>query len=70
MDRASKKAHSDPSPGFSDESGDSDVSVRRNGRQNKSKAPNRYGNSVKHSVNLISSQQDITDLTKAAVEEY
>ena len=57
-------------PGFLDESGDSDVTVRRSERHTKNKEPNRYGNPVKHSVELISSQQDITDLNKAALEAY
>ena len=40
-------------PGFSDESGESDVTVRRSERQTKNKGPSRYGNPVKHSVKLI-----------------
>ena len=56
--------------GFSDESGESDVTVRRSGRQTKNKGPSRYGNPVKHSVKLITTQQDIADLNKAALEAY
>ena len=57
-------------PGFSDESGDSDATVRRSERHTKNKGPSRYGNPVKHSVELITSQQHITDLNKAALEAY
>ena len=34
------------------------------------KAPSRYGNPIKYSVKLISSEQDITELNKAALEAY
>ena len=69
-DGASDDVHSNAPLGFSNESGNSEVTVRRSGRQNKSKAPSRYGNPVKHSVKLIKSQQVITDLNKAALEAY
>ena len=68
MDGASDDVLSNTPPGLSDKSGGSEVTVRRSGRQNKSKAPSRYGNPVKHSVKLINLQQDITDLNKAALE--
>ena len=35
MDGASDEVHSNPPAGFSDESGDSDMSVRRSARQKK-----------------------------------
>ena len=57
-------------PGFSDESSESDVTVRRSERHTKNKGPSGYGNPVKHSVKLIITQQDITDLKKAALEAY
>ena len=69
-DGTSDDVHSNAPLGFSDKSGDSEVTVRRSGRQNKSKAPSRYGSPVKHSVKLIKSQQVITDLNKAALEAY
>ena len=57
-------------PGFSDESGETEVPVRRSGRQTKNKGPIRFGNPVKHSIKLITTDQDITDLNKAALEAY
>ena len=39
------------------------------GRQ-KNKGPSGYGNPVKHSVKLITTQQDIADLNKTALEAY
>ena len=53
---------------FSDESGEGETSVRRIGRA--TKGPSRYGDPIKHSVKLISSQNDIMDLNKAALEAY
>ena len=44
--------------------------MRRSERQTKNKGPSRYGSPVKHSVKLITSQHDITDLNKAALEAY
>ena len=41
-------------PGFSDESEEGETSVRRSGRSKK--GPSRYGDPIKHSVKLISSQ--------------
>ena len=55
-------------PGFSDESEEVETSVRRKGRSKK--GPSRYGDPVKHSVKLISSQNDILDLNRAALEAY
>ena len=55
-------------PGFSDESGEGETSVRRSGRSKK--GANRYGDPIKHSVKFISSQNDIMDLNKAALEAY
>ena len=57
-------------PGFSDESGESEVPLRRSERQTKNKSPSRFGNPVKHSIKLISTEQDITDLKKAALDAY
>ena len=54
-------------PGFSDESGESEVRVRRSGRPTKNKGPSRFGNPVKHSIKLITTDQDITDLNKATM---
>ena len=36
----------------------------------KNKGPSRFGNPVKHSVKIITTEQDITDLNKAAFEAY
>ena len=57
-------------PGFSDELGDSDATVRRSERTTKNKGPSRYENPYKHSVKLVSSNQDLIDLNKAALEAY
>ena len=57
-------------PGFSDESGESEVPVRRSGRQTKNKGPIRFGNPVKHSIKSITTDQDIRDLNKVALEAY
>ena len=57
-------------PGFSYESGDSEATARRSERNTKSKGPKRYGNPVKYSIKLVSPQQDVTDLNKAALEAY
>ena len=54
--------------GFSDESGEGETSVRKSGRT--TKGPSRYGDPIKHSVKLISSEEEITDLNKAALEAY
>ena len=51
-----------------DESEEGETSVRRSGRSKK--GPSRYGDPIKHSVKLISSQNDILDLNKAALEAY
>ena len=55
---------------LSDESGESEVPVRRSERQAKNKGPSRFKNPVKHSIKLITTEQDITDLNKAALEAY
>ena len=57
-------------PGFSYESGDSDATVRRSERTTQNKGPIRYGNPYKHSVKLVSFNQDFIDLNKAALEAY
>ena len=61
-------------PGFLDESGqegaEASPAVRRSGRQNKNQGPKRYWDPIKHSVKLICSGEDITDLSKAALEAY
>ena len=41
--------------------------IRRSGRA--TKVPSRYGDPIKHSVKLISSEDDIMDLNKAALEK-
>ena len=56
--------------GFSDESGDTEVPIRRSGRQTNNKGPIRFGNPVTHSIKLITTDQDVTDLNKAALEAY
>ena len=38
--------------------------------QFKNKGPSRYGNPYKHSVKLVSSNQDLIDLNMAAIEAY
>ena len=57
-------------PGVSDESGDSEAPVRRSDRSTKNKGPSRYGNPYKHSVKLVTSEQDLVDLNMAALESY
>ena len=57
-------------PGFSDESGDSEATVRRSDRSTKNKGPSRYRNPNKHSVKLVTSEQDLVDLNMAALEAY
>ena len=56
--------------GFSDESNETEIPVRSSGRPTKNKDPVRFGNPVKHSVKLITTDQDVTDLNKAALEAY
>ena len=34
------------------------------------KGPNRYGNPYKHSVKLVTSEEDLVDLNMAALEAY
>ena len=70
MDGESDEVYINTPPGFSDESSGSELTVRRSGRQNKNKGPSRYGNPVKHSIKLISSQQQIKNLNKAVLEAY
>ena len=59
-------------PGFSDESdkGEDTTTVRRSSRQTKNQGPKRYGSPVSHSVELISCEDDITELNLAALEAY
>ena len=57
-------------PGFSDESGEPETTIRRSGRQNKRKGPLRFGNPVTHSIKLITSDHDVFELNKAAIEAY
>ena len=64
-DATGKDDDSINSPGFSDELGEEETSVRRSGRSKK--GPSRYGDPIKQSVKLISSQNDILDLYKAAL---
>ena len=45
-----------------------ETSVRRCGRA--TKGPSRKGDPIKHSVKLISTEDDIMDLKKAALEAY
>ena len=62
----------DTPPGFSDESGHEEgcTEVRRSGRQIKHQGPKCYRDPITHSVNLICSEADITDLNKAALALY
>ena len=55
-------------PGFPDESGEGETSVRRSRRA--TKGPSSYEDPIKHSIKLISPQDDIMDLNKAASEAY
>ena len=64
----SEDERSNAPPGFSDESGDTEVPIRRSGRQTKNKGSIGFGNPVTHSIKLITTNQDITDLNKAALE--
>ena len=66
----SEDERSSAPPGFSDEPGETEAPIRRSGRQTKNKGPIRFGNPVTHSIKLITSNQDITDLNKAALEAY
>ena len=66
----SEDERSNAPPGFSDESGETEVPIRRSGRQTKNKGPIRFGNLVTHSIKLVSTDQAITDLNKAALEAY
>ena len=68
-DRESEFSKNAP-PGFLDESGDSDATVRRSERTTKNKGPSRYGLRYKHSVKLVSSNQDLIDLNRAALLAY
>ena len=56
--------------GFLDESADSEAPIRRSDRSTKNKGPSRYGNPYKHSVKLVTSEQDLVDLNMAALEAY
>ena len=73
-DKAAEESQLNTSPGFSDESCPEDngntTAVRRSGRQRKHQGPRRYGDPIKHSVRLIWSKANITDLNKAALEAY
>ena len=64
----------DTTPGFSDKSNkdehDTAIPIRRSGRQMKNQGPRRYGDPIKHSVQLICLEADIKDLNKAALEVY
>ena len=55
-------------PGFSDESEEGKTSVGRSGRSKR--GPIRYGDPIKQSVKFISSQNNLLDLIKAALEAY
>ena len=52
-------------PGFSDESEEGETYVRRSGRSKRGSS--RYGDTIKHSVKFISSQNDLMDIYKAAL---
>ena len=67
---AEEEIHIKAPPGFSDESGDGEPTIRRSDRATKSKDPNRYGNPYKHSVKLVTSEEDLIVLKMAAVEAY
>ena len=57
---------------FADESDkDEDTTtVRPSSRQTKNQGPKRYGSPVSHSVNLISCDEDVIELSLAALEAY
>ena len=67
--------HMDTPPGCSDESSKDEhqgsiAQIRRSNRQTKNQGPKRYGDPAQHSVRLICSEEDLTDLNKAALEAY
>ena len=75
MEQGDDDVHMDPPPGFSDESSKDEhqgsiAPIRRSNRQTKNQGPKRYGDPVKHSVRLLCSEVDLTDLNKAALEAY
>ena len=67
---AEEEIHINDPPGFLDESGNGESTVRRSDRSTKNKRPNRYGNPYKHSVKLVTSEEDLVDLIMAALQAY
>ena len=57
---------------FADESDKEEdkTTVRRSSRLTKNQGPKRYGSPVSHSVKLISCEDDMTELSLAALEAY
>ena len=67
---AEEEIHINDPPGFSDESGDGEPQIRRSDRATKNKGSNIYGNPYKHSMKLVSSEEDLVDLNSASLEAY
>ena len=69
-DREALESQMDTPPGFLDEPNkdkhDTAIPNRRSGGQTKNQGPKRYGDPIKHSVRLICSEDDITNLNKTA----
>ena len=60
-------------PGFSDESmidEQTGTTIRRSKRATKNQGHKRFGNPVKHSVNEISTDEDIADLNELALDKH
>ena len=66
----SEDERSNAPPGFSDESSEAEITIRRSGRQNKNKGPVRFGNPVTRSIKLTTSDHDVFELNKSAIEAY
>ena len=60
----SEDERSNAPPGFSDESGETEVPIRPSGRQTKNKGSIHFGNPVTHLIKLITTDQDLAILTK------
>ena len=73
-EEANNDSQLDTPPGFSDESGRDErqgtIQVMRSSRQIKNQGLKRYGEPVKHSVRLVCSEDEITDLNLAELEAY
>ena len=73
-EEANNDSQQDTAPGFSDESGRDEhqgtIQLRQSSRHPKNQGPKRYAEPVKHSVRLICSEDEITELNMAALEAY